>query len=328
VRDTLDIRGSGRGKTEHQLEENRERADPDAMALKYAVVTPVRDEAASITSLARCLEAQSPRPLAWQVVDTGSTDGTLELAESLARERSWMHVRSLSGFSRRARGGPVASAVEAGIAVLATPVDVVVKVDADVTVGPGYFAALLAAFDFDPLLGIASGTRYEFARGRWRKRYVTGLTVEAQCRAYRSACLADVLPFEKHKGWDGIDVVRATLRGWRTAVLDDLKFKHHRPVGAAERLRLAAWWEDGRAAHYMGYRLSYLLLRSAYKSLHEPSAAGLAAGFLWAALTRQPRCPEERVREYLRGEQALRKLPIRAREALGHVTNVSPPIGR
>lgn len=146
---------------------------------------------------------------------------------------------------------------------------------------------------------------------------MTGTSVQAQCRAYRRACLEEILPLEKGKGWDGVDTVKANLRGWRTAAFDDLQFLHHRPIGARERSRIAAWRQEGRAAHYMGYRPSYLLARALFRCPRDPAALLMIAGFASASLARNPRCDDASVHAFLRRQQAPWRLPLRAAEAVG-----------
>ena len=97
--------------------------------------------------------------------------------------------------------------------------------------GPATSTHLLHRFVYDPSLGIASGACLELSSGRWRARHVTGDHVWGASRAYRAECLADVSPLEERVGWDGIDVFKATARGWRTATFPDLAFRHHRPEG-------------------------------------------------------------------------------------------------
>ena len=62
--------------------------------MTYAVVTPVRDEAANLRRLGACLAEQTVAPAEWIIVDTGSTDETVTVAHSLADQDT-------TGVSRR-----------------------------------------------------------------------------------------------------------------------------------------------------------------------------------------------------------------------------------
>jgi glycosyl transferase family 2 len=158
----------------------------------YALVTPARDEAANLRRLAACVEAQTLPPREWVIVDDGSSDGTSELARELERRHAWVRVVARepeAALAEARRAGRPLLALEAGIAALREQPEVVVKADADVSVEPGHFERLLAAFAADPRLGIASGSRCEPVRGAWRRQHLTGTSVEAQCRASRGRCL-------------------------------------------------------------------------------------------------------------------------------------------
>lgn len=282
--------------------------------LTYAVVTPVRNESDNLERLASSLRDQSRRPRAWVIVDTGSSDETPTLAAQLAGNAAW--ITTLSRPEEHARGGPIVRAFQAGVAELPEPVDVIVKVDADISVAPGYFDELLARFAADPTLGIASGTCLEAEHGEWRMHHVTGDHVWGACRAYRTACLDDVSPLEERMGWDGIDAFKARARGWTTTTFTDLPFRHHRREGQRDG-RWQAWVARGRAAHYMGYRPDFLLFRTAHRMTEDPAAVGIVVGWARAALTGEPRCPDPAARAELRRNQRLRELPLRVLEALG-----------
>ena len=60
-------------------------------ALRYAVVTPARNEEDNLRRLGAALAAQTLGPGEWVVVDDGSTDATAEV---------------LAGLGRRPRLGP------------------------------------------------------------------------------------------------------------------------------------------------------------------------------------------------------------------------------
>jgi biofilm PGA synthesis N-glycosyltransferase PgaC len=285
------------------------------MPLSYAIVTPVRDEASNLERLAPCLAGQTRIPAAWIVVDDGSTDGTIVLVETFAREHAWTRLLTATG-ERTERGGPIVRSFTAGTRALDPMPDVVVKLDADISMDPEHFERLLAEFERDPRLGIAGGIGYERQPDdAWRQRHGTGTQIWGACRAYRRECLADVLPLEEQMGWDTLDLVKARVHGWKTEIFYELGFKHHRVEGERDGRRLRTTLIQGEAAHFMGYRFSYLAVRTAYRSVRDPAAVGLLLGYLRARATNRPRCSDAGVRAHVRREQRLRNLPLRVREA-------------
>lgn len=297
--------------------------------LTYAIVSPVRDEQANLGRLAESLLTQSRLPDEWLIVDNGSTDATPALASELAAGRPWIRAIEVPGDPAVQRGGAIVRAFELGVAQLRTTPDVVVKVDADVSMGPDHFERLLAAFATDARLGIASGSAYEERDGVWRQRHVTRTSVWGACRAYRRECLREVSPLEQRIGWDGLDELKANVRGWKTATLVDLPFRHHRREGERDGASGRAWAAQGRAAHYMDYRPSYLLLRVLHHARRDPAAVMMLWGYVAAWAGREPRYADLEVRAYLRGHQTIRRLSARTREALGRQDRrVANPVGR
>jgi biofilm PGA synthesis N-glycosyltransferase PgaC len=285
--------------------------------VSYAVLTPVRDEAEELPRLARSLAEQTVPPARWIVIENGSADATAEVAASLAEEHHWIEVVSAPPGPPRLRGATVVRALHAGIAALEQPYALVAKVDADVSFDPNHFELLLQAFDVDPELGLAGGSCAELAEGAWVERHVTGTHVWGAARAYRWACLQDVLPLDERRGWDGLDQLRATARGWKVERLPGLQFRHHRREGERDGSRRRVWAAQGSAAHYMRYRFSYLLLRTVHRARREPAAIAILGAYLAAALRREPRCGDRDVTARLREQQRARHLLARAREMHG-----------
>jgi biofilm PGA synthesis N-glycosyltransferase PgaC len=286
-----------------------------AAAQQYAVITPVLNERENLARLAAALEAQTVRPRLWLIVDTGSDDDSLAIIRQLEEDLDWVQSTTLD--AGRARGGPIVRAFNAGMASVPEDVEVIVKLDADISFDADYFETLLAAFASEPSLGIASGTCFEQQGGEWLERHVTADHVWGAIRAYRAACLRDVSPLEERMGWDGIDVLKANARGWRTGIVPGLAFRHHRGEGSRDGSRAAPWLARGRAAQYMGYRPSFLVFRACHHALGDPMALMMIAGWLKPVLKREPICDDPIARDYLRRQQRLREIPARLREARG-----------
>lgn len=279
--------------------------------LRYAVVTPARNEAGNLPRLAAALAAQTLPPQAWVVVDDGSTDATHELLAQLAGEHSW--VRSVSAAAANGavlangrREGRALEGFRVGVTALRGSFDVVIKIDADVDFDPDYCERLVGRFAEDAELGIASGTCYELEGSEWTRRTKADTTVWGASRAYRADCLPDVMALESRMGWDGLDEVRVHLRGRRTQTLVDLPFRHHRAEGGRERSALHHGEALGRASWYMGYRPTFLLLRALYRARRQPSALAMVWGYAVAAARREPRCADRQVVRALRERQRLR----------------------
>lgn len=285
--------------------------------VQYAVITPARNEAENLPRLAEALSAQTVLPEEWVVVDNGSTDETVTVVRRLAARHPWIRVLEVPGAPRPTRGGPVVRAFQAGISSLAEPVDVVVKVDADVSVDHDYFERLLHEFKGDARLGMASGTGHLEEKGEWRRQHVTRDHVWGPARAYRWTCLPAVLPLEEAIGWDGIDEIKARLAGWETRNIPDLPFRHHRLLGLRDGTRWRQWINLGESAYYIGYRPSYVLLRGFFRMRRDPWAPAIVWGYAAAVIARRPRCSDPRIRDYVRSQQRLRALPRRVAEALG-----------
>jgi poly-beta-1,6-N-acetyl-D-glucosamine synthase len=277
--------------------------------LSYAVVTPARNERANLDRLARSLIDQELRPAEWIVVDDGSDDGTAEAVAALAGEHAWIRLlrreRREGSLSEGRREGRDLIAFRAGIEALRRPADVVVKLDADTSFEPDYFAGLIGRFEEDPRLGIASGACWELEKGRWTRRKVALTHPRGASRAYRWSLVDDVMALEPTMGWDGVDEIKAQLRGYRTRTFVELAFRHHRPVGDREG-RLRAGSALGRQAWYMGYRPTYLLVRAVYRAKENPASAAMIWGYLSSAASRAPQCPDAHVLRRVRDGQRLR----------------------
>jgi poly-beta-1,6-N-acetyl-D-glucosamine synthase len=285
---------------------------------RYAVLTPARNEAARLPRLARALAAQTVPPSLWLIIENGSADDTLEVATALERTYSFAHVlRMAAPASRPVRGAPIVRAIHAGLERAALDVDIVMKIDADITFEPGYAERLLTEFADDPSLGIASGSCFEEHEGQWLQQHMTADMVWCAARAYRVACLSDVTPFEERFGWDGIDVAKARLRGWRTHTFTDLPFQHHRTEGERDGTPSASWINQGRGCYFLGYRPTYVVLRAIGRARREPRALSMIWGYVSEALNRGQRYQDREVVAYLRQAQRARHIFQRARESVG-----------
>ena len=265
----------------------------------YLLITPVRDEAAHIGATVASVLAQHHRPQRWVIVDDGSTDATPQLLRDSTRGHPWISVLRRHSAAR-ALGSAEVLAFQHGLAHVAgePPCDFIVKLDADLRLPADYFERLLAYMAERPHWGIASGVYCEWRHGQWVDIPMPAYHAAGASKVVRRACFEQIGGFVPRKGWDTVDEIRASLRGWTTGHLPELRFQHLKPEGAAMG-GLATQRFHGEICHQTGAGLGFVLAKALHRMVSgwPPVVGGLALlwGYLWPLLTRQPRLvtPEE-----------------------------------
>lgn len=200
----------------------------------YIVISPAKDEERHIEATLESMVAQTRKPARWVVVDDGSSDRTAEIVERYARAHSWISLLRLPRRQERHPGSPVIRAFNAGFELVRTEqFDFVVKLDCDLRIPPEYFEQLLARFEQDPELGIASGVYAEQEGGAWRRVAMPEYHAAGACKVIRARCFEEIGGFVVSRGWDTVDEIRARARGWSTRHFSDLAVEHLRPEGSA-----------------------------------------------------------------------------------------------
>jgi len=260
----------------------------------YVVVTPARDEERTIELTIESMLRQTIRPLAWVIVDDGSTDRTRELVEKHLAANPWISCIPRTNRGFRALGGGVIDAFNEGFArVKDLPWEFVVKLDADLSFEPDYFERLLARFDADPKLGMASGKTFLLEHGVKSIEWCHDDHVRGPAKMYRRECFEAIGGLEARRGWDMIDETRAQMLGWTTKSFLAEELIHHRPIDARQDNVLKSRFQMGELYHFLGYHWAYHAVRSLRSAVQDfPRGTGgmaLLAGYVWAALRRAPR---------------------------------------
>ena len=123
--------------------------------LTYVLITPARNEAATIELTLKSVVGQTVRPVRWVIVSDGSTDGTDEVVNKYATQHDWIELVRMPERKERHFAGKV-HAFNAGYAkVKNLKYELIGSLDGDISFDQDYFAFLLDRFSEVPRLGLA-----------------------------------------------------------------------------------------------------------------------------------------------------------------------------
>jgi poly-beta-1,6-N-acetyl-D-glucosamine synthase len=276
----------------------------------YVLITPARNEAQFIELTLKSVVSQTVQPLRWIVVSDGSTDGTDEIVQRYAREYPWVELLRMPERTERHFAGKV-HAFSAGYdRVKGLSFEVVVSLDADISFDKDYFSFLLQQLGNDPSLGLVGTPFRETSNSGYDYRFTSIEHVSGACQVFRRECFEDIggyVPVKK--GIDHIAVVTARMNGWKTRTFPERECFHHRAMGTAQAGKLAARFRIGENDYTIGNHPLWELFRSAYQTTKKPyilGGAAILAGYVSAAVRREPRPVSPELVRFCRGEQMQR----------------------
>jgi glycosyltransferase involved in cell wall biosynthesis len=255
------------------------------------------------------MSKQTIDPAKWIIVDDGSTDNTGKIVKEYMEKMPYIEYIYIPDRGYRKPAVGVMEAFYKGYEkVKNLDYDIIAKFDADLKFPPKMLETILDAFIKDPKLGITGGTRYEQSEkdGPFKKVLLPVGFVGGPTKFYRRMCFEDIGGLIIRAGWDGVDTIRASMNGWETGELEDLKIYHLKPTGMAkgEGLRRACE-KYGDVSYYMGGYFWYFLLRVIGRSIHGRNykiGFFMLKGFLNSLYNREKRESIE-FRKYLKKNQ-------------------------
>lgn len=283
-----------------------------ANPFKYAVISPVKDEAAFIERTICSMIGQTIQPDVWVIVNDGSRDATESIVQSYTKNFSWIRLIKRQVTGARQRGKGVVEAFYAGYETLTDQYNFIVKLDGDVSFGPDYFESLFKWFSSDHQLGIAGGGLYEKPDGKDWVLYTTKDHVRGCTKVYRRECFEAIGGLVASMGWDGIDEWKALAKGWKVQSFLELKIYHFRFTGAATGF-LKSCIEQGNGAYRMGYHPVYMIARGIRRMTDRPYLIGGAAmigAYFMAWLRRDEMLADASVIHFVRRTQIQKLLGL------------------
>lgn len=288
-------------------------------AARLAVISPVRNEEALVRFTLDAMVSQSVQPEEWLFVDDGSTDNTRGIIESYARVHPWIRVVSLPDRGFRQLGSGVIAAFDFGVSQLRTSnYRYIAKLDGDMSFPPRYLETMLKRLEEEPDLAAVSGKVFRPDKRGFALEYIRDEMVAGQFKLYKRDAFEKIGGFTRTILWDGIDIHRCRMRGYRTLSFHDPEARliHHRLMGSSDQNVLKGRARLGRGIWFMGYHPIYAMASGLFRMREKPYVIGgliIIGNYFYAAMRGEPRFEDgEFIRDLQHWQlERLRILPAR-----------------
>lgn len=184
----------------------------------YVLVTPVRNEEATIGITAESVVQQTLRPAEWVIVSDGSTDGTDQIVRNFAAKHGWIKLHRLAEIATRSFASVVRATCDGIRCLAAKEYSYLGLLDGDVRFDADFFERLIAKFEAEPRLGIGGGLVLDPGM---RMNGIMGLNLAEVAGAthfFRRTCfesLEELIPIPEG-GWDTVTCIQARMNGFTT----------------------------------------------------------------------------------------------------------------
>lgn len=291
----------------------------EAPLVPLVIISPVRNEAQYVRNTLDAMVAQTVRPAEWLFVDDGSTDDTRSIIESYAEKHPWIRVVSRDDRGFRQLGAGVIAAFDFGRSQLATQdYQYIAKLDGDMSFSPRYLEIMLNKLQNDQQLAAVSGKVFRPDKKGFVEEYIIDDMVAGQFKLYKRDAFDDIGGFTQTILWDGIDIHRCRMKGYKTLSFHDKEARliHHRLMGSSDKNVFAGRVRLGRGIWFMGYHPLYAIASGLFRTHERPYVIGgliIIGSYFFAAIRREPRYED---REFIKELQSwqlttLRNLPRR-----------------
>jgi glycosyltransferase involved in cell wall biosynthesis len=299
------------------------------MSDRFVLLTAAKNEEQYIGHAIRSVIRQTIHPVAWFIVDDGSTDHTGKIIREYSTANPFIQlVNRVSGqersFGEKDRAINMAYELARNLSF-----DFIGVQDADIEVArEDYYEQVISAFLRDSRLGIAGGYIFERRGRQWMPRYANSPdAVAGGIQTFRRACFEQIGGYSplSFGGEDWLAQIEAKRNGWRVAALTNLPVYHYRPTSSADG-RLRGLFRLGMMDASFGSHPAFEVLKCVRRFGERPrilSSLVRLSGYLWWNLSRRRPLLSADTVAFLRIQQ-IEKLFY----AIGHGLNRIIPLRR
>lgn len=283
---------------------------------QFVLLTAAKNEEQYISHVIRSVVRQTIHPVAWFIVDDGSTDQTAHIVHGYSKDYPFIRLVSRESGEKRSFGAQYRAINMAYQYAQDLSFDFIGVQDADIELASeDYYEQVIAAFSRDGHLGVAGGYIFERKDGRWLPRPANSPeAVAGGIQMFRRSC------FEQIKGYlpllfggeDWLAQIDAKRAGWAVYALPNLPAYHYRPTSSAGG-RLKGLFRLGMMDASFGSHPFFEMFKCARRLSERPVLLGSfirLVGYLWYRVSgRAPLLPTSTV-THLRREQIDRLLGL------------------
>lgn len=273
----------------------------------YILVTPCKNEEHNLPHLIESVAIQTIRPVLWVIVDDGSNDNTPQITKEAAKNYYWIKVLRLEEKSKRDLGLHLAEITKKGFNFCiqyciekGIEYNYLGNVDADLTFDNSFFEYLIAEFEKDSKLGIASGGIILTVGGRLVQ--VKGLPVDEPSGGdmlIRRKCFEECGGIPQSYAYDAVLKAKSRLKGWKTRRFERNLATEARDVGNAEGY-FKGFVQTGKASYYLNFHPIHVFAKGILKSLRRPYYGGsiYIISYLYCCLKRDKQIEDSEIKSY------------------------------
>jgi len=265
-----------------------------------SIVLPVFNEEAFLEQSLTSLVTQTYPIKELIIVDDGSTDNSVQIAESFVKKHPFINLILSSNATVHDPGQKIIHAFERGFSALRHPYDVICKFDADVIFPKNYIQALANSFLQNPELGMFGGVLQIKKSGSWIFESIAAKShLRGPIKAYHKNCFEAIGGLRPTLGWDTLDEFLALYHGFLVETDKKLVVKHLRPTGTNYSKRLSK--AKGKMFYQFGYGCVLGVLASLkWTAKERGNPFGALLGLFGAWLTRQPKLVSSNEAKFIR----------------------------
>jgi glycosyltransferase involved in cell wall biosynthesis len=279
------------------------------MSRNYILLTAARNESQYISTAIESVLDQTIRPVAWFIVDDGSSDQTGEIIRSFGRTHTFIKVFQAEHSSERSFGSKDKAINVAFALARELDFDFVGIQDADISFERSdYYQRVLDAFRKNQKLGVSGGYIHELGRVGWASRKANSPdSVAGAIQMFRRECFEQIGGYTPlhFGGEDWLAQLNAKMFGWEVAADRKLVAYHHRctsSVGGRPKGLFRLGMMDASFGSHPLFELFKCVRRASEKPLVVGSIIRLS-GYCWWKACGRPAVVERRTIEYLRKDQ-------------------------